>query len=70
MFGVNNTEQILKNLRLAEIVQQEVSTFSTERLEDLVLSITKSELKMITYLGALLGGTIGLIQGLLLLLFS
>lgn len=70
VFGVNNTEQILKNLRLAEIVQQEVSTFSTERLEDLVLSITKSELKMITYLGALLGGTIGLIQGLLLLLFS
>ncbi|MBO1626215.1 DUF445 domain-containing protein [Bacillus arachidis] len=70
VFGVNNTEQILKNLRLAEIVQQEVSTFSTERLEDLVLSITKSELKMITYLGALLGGTIGLIQGLLLLFFS
>lgn len=66
-WGINNTEQILKNLRLAEIVQQEVSTFSTERLEDLVLSITKSELKMITYLGALLGGTIGLIQGILLL---
>ncbi|WP_243526119.1 DUF445 family protein [Bacillus pseudomycoides] len=66
-WGINNTEQILKNLRLAEIVQQEVSAFSTERLEDLVLSITKSELKMITYLGALLGGTIGLIQGILLL---
>ena len=68
-WGTNNTEQILKNLRLAEIVQQEVSTFSTERLEDLVLSITKSELKMITYLGALLGGTIGLMQGILLLFF-
>ncbi|MGG3528622.1 DUF445 domain-containing protein [Bacillus pseudomycoides] len=66
-WGTNNTEQILKNLHLAEIVQQEVSTFSTERLEDLVLSITKSELKMITYLGALLGGTIGLIQGIVLL---
>ncbi|MCI0765960.1 DUF445 family protein [Bacillus sp. TL12] len=67
-WGINNTEQILKNFRLAEIVQQEVATFSTERLEDLVLSITKSELKMITYLGALLGGTIGLVQGVLLLL--
>ncbi|KEK24310.1 DUF445 domain-containing protein [Bacillus gaemokensis] len=62
-----NVENMLKRLRLAEIVEQEVSTFSTERLEDLVLSITKSELKMITYLGALLGGTIGLIQGILLL---
>ena len=66
-WGVNNVEHILKNLHLAEIVQQEVATFSTERLEDLVLSITKNELKMITYLGALLGGTIGLIQGVILL---
>lgn len=66
-WGTENVGDILKNLHLAEIVQQEVSTFSTERLEDLVLSITKNELKMITYLGALLGGTIGFIQGLLLL---
>lgn len=66
-WGTENVGSILKNLHLAEIVQQEVSTFSTERLEDLVLSITKNELKMITYLGALLGGTIGFIQGLLLL---
>ncbi|WP_460229833.1 DUF445 domain-containing protein [Bacillus cereus] len=66
-WGTENVERILNNLRLAEIVQQEVSTFSTERLEDLVLSITKNELKMITYLGALLGGMIGLVQGLLLL---
>lgn len=66
-WGTENVGTILGNLQLAEIVQQEVSTFSTERLEDLVLSITKNELKMITYLGALLGGTIGFIQGLLLL---
>ncbi|KIV61077.1 Hypothetical protein SZ39_6066 [Bacillus mycoides] len=65
--GTENVESILNNLHLAEIVQQEVSTFSTERLEDLVLSITKNELKMITYLGALLGGMIGLVQGVLLL---
>lgn len=66
-WGAENVESILHNLHLAEIVQQEVSTFSTERLEDLVLSITKNELKMITYLGALLGGMIGIVQGLLLL---
>ncbi|UJA80005.1 DUF445 family protein [Bacillus cereus] len=66
-WGAENVESILHNLHLAEIVQQEVSTFSTERLEELVLSITKNELKMITYLGALLGGMIGIVQGLLLL---
>ncbi|MGG0153524.1 DUF445 domain-containing protein [Bacillus mycoides] len=69
-WGTENVGSILGNLQLAEIVQQEVSTFSTERLEDLVLSITKNELKMITYLGALLGGTIGFIQGLLLLFLN
>lgn len=66
-WGAENVASILNNLHLAEIVQQEVSTFSTERLENLVLSITKNELKMITYLGALLGGMIGIVQGLLLL---
>ncbi|MCU5298545.1 DUF445 domain-containing protein [Bacillus paranthracis] len=66
-WGAENVASILNNLHLAEIVQQEVSTFSTERLEDLVLSITKNEMKMITYLGALLGGMIGIVQGLLLL---
>ncbi len=44
-WGAKNVESILNKLHLAEIVQQEVSTFSTERLEDLVLSITKNELK-------------------------
>ena len=67
---ISNVEQVLERLHLDEIVQQEVSTFSTERLEDLILSIMKSELKMITYLGALLGGTIGLVQGLLLIFLA
>ena len=34
-----------------------------ERLEDLVLGISRKEFKMITVLGAFLGGLIGLIQG-------
>ncbi|SIC32620.1 Protein of uncharacterised function (DUF445) [Mycobacteroides abscessus subsp. abscessus] len=38
-----------------------------ERLEEMVLSISRRELKMITYLGALLGGIIGLLQGFLVL---
>ncbi|WP_369900917.1 DUF445 domain-containing protein [Bacillus manliponensis] len=66
----NNVEQLFKRIQLADMVEKEVATFSTERLEDLVLSITKSELKMITYLGALLGGSIGIVQGLLLLVIS
>lgn len=61
---------VMKRLHLSEIVEGEVATFSTERLEDLILSIMKSELKAITYLGALLGGLIGIVQGLVMQLMS
>ena len=64
--GTENVESILNNLHLAEIVQQEVSTFSTETRRFSSVHY-KNELKMITYLGALLGGMIGIVQGLLLL---
>ena len=61
---------LMERLRLQEIVQQQVESFSVERLEEMVLSITKSELKMITYLGALLGGIIGLLQGFLAIILN
>lgn len=57
---------MLDYLHLEEIVESQVETFAVERLERLVLSISRREFKMITYLGAFLGGGIGLIQGLLI----
>lgn len=60
---------VLEKLHLAQIVTNQVETFPVQRLEEMVLSITSSELKMITYLGALLGGIIGLFQGLIAILF-
>ncbi|WP_345243089.1 DUF445 domain-containing protein [Pontibacillus salipaludis] len=60
---------IMETLHLSEVVRKEVQAFPVERLEDIVLGISKREFKMITYLGALLGGLIGLIQaGIILLL--
>ncbi|MGP4082375.1 DUF445 domain-containing protein [Pseudalkalibacillus sp. R45] len=61
----DNMEKIMEKLQLSELVRQQVQTFSVQRLEEMVLSISRRELKMITYLGALLGGIIGFIQGLL-----
>ncbi|WP_075981545.1 DUF445 domain-containing protein [Bacillus massilinigeriensis] len=61
----NRIEGIMETLHLSEIVKEQVESFSVERIEAMVLSITSSELKMITYLGALLGGIIGLFQGLI-----
>ncbi|WP_034745012.1 DUF445 domain-containing protein [Halalkalibacter wakoensis] len=59
-------ETLLERFHLDDIVREQVQTFSVERLEELVLSIYKKEFKMITYLGAALGGGIGLIQGFII----
>ena len=61
-------ETIMEKLKLADIVREHVERFPIERLEQMLLSIISSELKMITYLGALLGGMIGVFQGLIAVL--
>ncbi|BAQ08676.1 membrane protein [Bacillus sp. OxB-1] len=55
----------LRKLKLDEIVKEQVDTFPVAVLEDLVLGISRREFKMITVLGALLGGVIGIVQGLI-----
>lgn len=59
---------IMDKLGLDLIVRDQVASFPVERLEEMVLSISRRELKMITYLGALLGGLIGFVQGLIVLI--
>ncbi len=65
----DNVDQVMpyliNKLHLDELVETQVSSFSVQLLEEVVVSIAKKELAMITYLGALLGGVIGLFQGLL-----
>lgn len=55
---------MLDKLEVAKMVEKQVASFPTSRIETIILSISKKEFKLITYLGALLGGVIGLIQGL------
>ncbi|WP_416730651.1 DUF445 domain-containing protein [Fictibacillus sp. JL2B1089] len=64
---VDRLEMLLEKMYLAKIVEEQVEAFSLERLEEIIISIAKSELKMITWLGALLGGIIGVFQGILVL---
>ncbi|TYS64620.1 DUF445 family protein [Sutcliffiella horikoshii] len=60
-------EELLVRLKLEEVVRDQVESFSLQEVEEMVLSVSRRELKLITYLGALLGGLIGLLQGLLVL---
>ncbi|MBS4204195.1 DUF445 domain-containing protein [Lederbergia citrea] len=64
----NRSGEILERFQVEEIVREQIESFSLQRLEELVISIAKKELAMITYLGAILGGAIGLIQGIIVLL--
>lgn len=56
---------MIKTFRLDEMVKEQVQSFSIERLEQIVLFVARRELKMITYLGGLLGGLVGFVQGMI-----
>lgn len=62
--------RLLQTLHIEQIISQQVESFSMEHLEDLVLSVASRELKLITYLGALIGGVVGFFQGLFVLLIN
>ncbi|WP_394175546.1 DUF445 domain-containing protein [Guptibacillus hwajinpoensis] len=66
----NNLQPLMEQMHLEEIVKGQVETFSVGRIEEMVLSISRREFKMITYLGAVLGGLIGLVQGVIITLIG
>ncbi|GGH88042.1 uncharacterized membrane protein YheB (UPF0754 family) [Pullulanibacillus pueri] len=59
--------EILQVLDLEKLITDQVRAFSLQELEEVVLLISKREFKMITYLGALLGGIIGVFQAIIML---
>ncbi len=67
-YAISKIDTIMEKLHLEDIVKVQVESFPLERLEEIVLTISSREFKMITYLGALLGGMIGAAQGIMFLL--
>ncbi|QHS21592.1 DUF445 domain-containing protein [Virgibacillus sp. MSP4-1] len=65
-----NIEWLMSRLHLQELVKDEVENFEVHRLESMVLGISRRELKMITYLGAVLGGVIGFIQAIIVIVLT
>ncbi|TCP29297.1 uncharacterized membrane protein YheB (UPF0754 family) [Scopulibacillus darangshiensis] len=66
-FAAQKANELLKSMEIEDMVTEQVKAFSVQELEQVILIISKREFKMITYLGALLGGLIGLLQGVFLL---
>jgi len=59
--------KIINNLNIGKIVEDKVNSFDEKRLEDMLFSLMEKHFKFINLAGAVLGGIIGLIQGLILL---
>ncbi|MBG9943610.1 DUF445 family protein [Brevibacillus formosus] len=60
-----NIERIFSRLAIRDIVTRQVEGFPIERIEEMVVGISGKEFRMITVLGFILGGIIGLVQGIL-----
>lgn len=54
-------------IRLAKIVEEKVNTFELEKIENIIISVAKKELKHIEVLGGVLGFLIGIVQGVIVL---
>ncbi|MFS0655018.1 DUF445 domain-containing protein [Bacillus sp. 179-C3.3 HS] len=60
----NALEGLLSKLQFEDIIREQIELFPLEKMEELVVSISNKELKMITFLGGFLGGLIGAIQAI------
>ena len=67
-FARNELPNIVKIFNVSKIVEDNINEFDVEFTEELILDIANKELKTITWLGALLGGIMGLLSPLLQML--
>ena len=60
--------RVIESFDIEGTVKDQVNSFSLDMLERLVIDIANKELKMITWFGGLLGGLIGVVQGIIVIL--
>lgn len=58
-----------ENVNIQAIVEEKVNELDLEQLEDIIIKVAKKELKHIEILGLVLGGLIGVLQGILVTFF-
>lgn len=67
---LDNTKEIINifgeylenKVDIKNIITEKVNNFSLEKVEEIIITLAKKELKHIEYIGAVLGGIIGLVQ--------
>lgn len=61
--------EIPEKINLSEMIENKINTFEMEHFEKMVISIVRKELRHIELLGAVLGFVIGLVQGVIIIIF-
>lgn len=56
-----------ENVNIQEIVEEKINELDLEKLEDIIIKVSKKELKHIEILGLVLGAIIGVLQGILVI---
>lgn len=64
---INIKDMVEMRVNIAKIVEDNIMALDLRELERIILHVAKKELKHIEILGFVLGGVIGLVQGLLLM---
>ncbi len=65
VYKKNKLPDIVELFNVAKIIEEEILAFDVAFAEELILEIASKELKAITWLGALLGGIMGILMPLL-----
>ncbi|MGI5998464.1 MAG: DUF445 domain-containing protein [Lutispora sp.] len=65
----NIYDKASKEVKIGKIIEERINSFDLIKIEEITLKIAQKELKHIEILGGVLGAIIGLLQGLLLLLY-
>lgn len=59
------SEKAADKIELNKMIEEKINQFPIEKVEEIIISISKRELKAIERLGGVLGGLIGLVQGVI-----
>lgn len=64
-FVENKSAKVLEIVDISSIVEGQINAFEVDYAEEIIIGIANKELKAITWLGALLGGILGILSPLL-----
>ncbi|ELC8443476.1 DUF445 family protein [Clostridium perfringens] len=64
-FVDNKSAKVLEIVDISSIVEDQINAFEVDYAEEIIIGIANKELKAITWLGALLGGILGILSPLL-----